>query len=120
GDAGITYHDSCYLARHNDVLAAPRELVSRIGRPLSMARSGRRTFCCGAGGGHLWLEERGSQINEERAREAAATGAETLAVACPFCTVMLDDGVRQLGGSMRVADVATLLSEAVDAATPGP
>jgi len=120
GDGGITYHDSCYLARHNDVLAAPRELVSRIGRPLSMARSGRRTFCCGAGGAHLWLEERGSQINEERAREAAATGAETLAVACPFCTVMLDDGVRQVGGSMRVADVATLLSEAVDAATPGP
>ncbi len=113
GDGTITYHDSCYLARHNDVLAAPRELVSRIGRPLEMARSGRGTFCCGAGGAHLWLEERGSQINEERAREAAATGADTLAVACPFCTVMLDDGVRQTGASMRVADVATLLAEAL-------
>ena len=110
----ITYHDSCYLARHNDVLAAPRELVSRIGKPLEMARSGKRTFCCGAGGAHMWMEERGNQINEERAREAAATGADTLAVACPFCTLMLDDGVRQTGAGMRVADVATLLAEAID------
>jgi Fe-S oxidoreductase len=96
------------------VLAAPRELVSGIGRPLEMARSGKRTFCCGAGGAHMWMEERGNQINEERAREAAATGADTLAVACPFCTVMLDDGVRQTGGELRVADVATLLVEALD------
>ncbi|HSF61291.1 MAG TPA: (Fe-S)-binding protein, partial [Gaiellaceae bacterium] len=114
GDQTITYHDSCYLARHNDVLAAPRELVGRIGRPLEMARSGKRTFCCGAGGAHMWMEERGSQINEERAREAAATGADTLAVACPFCTVMLDDGVRQTGSDLRVADVSTLLVEALD------
>lgn len=114
GAQEITYHDSCYLARHNDVLAAPREIVSRIGRPLEMARSGKRTFCCGAGGAHMWLEERGSQINEARAREAIDTGAETLAVACPFCTVMLDDGVRQVGGEIRVADVATLLAEALE------
>ena len=114
GDTTITYHDSCYLARHNDVLEAPRELVGRIGRPLEMARSGKRTFCCGAGGAHMWMEERGNQINEERAREAAATGADTLAVACPFCTVMLDDGVRQTGGDLRVADVSTLLAEALE------
>ena len=63
----------------------------------------------------MWMEERGTAINEERAREAAATGADTLAVACPFCTVMLDDGVRQVGGEMRVADVATLLAEQLDA-----
>jgi Fe-S oxidoreductase len=113
GQSTITYHDSCYLARHNDVLEAPRELVGRIGRPLEMARSGKRTFCCGAGGAHMWMEERGSQINEERAREATATGADTLAVACPFCTVMLDDGVRQTGGELRVADVSTLLVEAL-------
>jgi len=67
GTEEITYHDSCYLARHNDVLAPPREIVSRIGRPLEMARNGKRTFCCGAGGAHMWLEERGNQINEERA-----------------------------------------------------
>jgi Fe-S oxidoreductase len=115
GTEEITYHDSCYLARHNDVMAAPREIVSRIGKPLEMARSGKRTFCCGAGGAHMWLEERGSQINEERAREAAETGASTLAVACPFCTVMLDDGARQNGSDIRVADVATLLAEALPA-----
>ncbi len=114
GSGTITYHDSCYLARHNDVIAAPREIVGRIGRPLELARSGKRTFCCGAGGAHMWMEERGAAINEERAREAVATGADTLAVACPFCTVMLDDGVRQLGGDMRVADVATLLAESLE------
>ncbi len=118
GEETITYHDSCYLARHNDVLAAPRELVGRIGKPLEMARSGKRTFCCGAGGAHMWMEERGSQINEERAREATETGAETLAVACPFCTVMLDDGVRQTESELRVADVSTLLMEAVERQAP--
>ena len=118
GETSITYHDSCYLARHNDVLDAPRDIVARIGRPLEMARSGKRTFCCGAGGAHMWMEERGNQINEERAREAAATGADTLAVACPFCTVMLDDGVRQTGGELRVADISTLLVEALEAQPP--
>jgi len=114
GVGEIAYHDSCYLARHNDVIAAPREIVSRIGRPLELARSGRRTFCCGAGGAHMWMEERGSAISEERAREAIASGAGTLAVACPFCTVMLDDGMRQVGSDVRVADVATLLAEALE------
>ena len=113
----ITYHDSCYLARHNDVLAPPRELAAAVGQPVEMARSGRRTFCCGAGGAHMWMEERAKPINEERVREASATGADTLAVACPFCTVMLDDGVKSTGGDMRVADVATLLAEAVEPPT---
>ena len=110
----ITYHDSCYLARHNDVLEGPRELVAAVGEPVEMERSGKRTFCCGAGGAHMWMEERAGKINEERAREAAATGADTLAVACPFCTVMLDDGVRQRGDELRVVDVATLLAESVE------
>ncbi len=115
GDREITYHDSCYLARHNDVRAEPRELVAAIGRPVEMPRHGKRTFCCGAGGAHMWMEERGSAINEERVREAAATGAETLAVACPFCTVMLDDGVRSVDAGLRVADVSTLLLESLEA-----
>jgi Fe-S oxidoreductase len=110
----ITYHDSCYLARHNDVLAPPRELAAAVGRPIEMARSGRRTFCCGAGGAHMWMEERAKPINEERVREAAATGADTLAVACPFCTVMLDDGVRARGDQMRVVDVSTLIAESLE------
>jgi Fe-S oxidoreductase len=110
----ITYHDSCYLARHNDVRAQPRELAAAVGRPIEMERREERTFCCGAGGAHMWMEERAGPINEERVREAAETGAETLAVACPFCTVMLDDGVRSSGRDMRVVDLATLLAEAVD------
>jgi Fe-S oxidoreductase len=114
GSESITYHDSCYLARHNDVRIQPRKLLNVIGQPVEMKRSGKQTFCCGAGGAHMWMEERGNAINVERAREAAGTGAETLAVACPFCTVMLDDGVREAGETMRVADVATLLAESLE------
>ncbi|HEX5261578.1 MAG TPA: (Fe-S)-binding protein [Gaiellales bacterium] len=112
-DRRITYHDSCYLARHNDVIEEPRSLVAAVGEPVEMERNGRRTFCCGAGGAHMWMEERGNAINEERVRQAAETGAETLAVACPYCTVMLDDGVRTSGRDLRVADVATLLAESL-------
>jgi Fe-S oxidoreductase len=111
-DQAITYHDSCYLARHNDVVEAPREIVSAVGAPVEMRRSRKETFCCGAGGAHMWMEERANPINQERVREAAATGAETLAVACPFCTVMLDDGVQSAGVDLRVVDVATLLDRA--------
>jgi Fe-S oxidoreductase len=115
GERKITYHDSCYLARHNDVREAPRELASAAGHAVEMPRNRERTFCCGAGGARMWMEERrGRPINEERVREAAGTGAETLAVACPFCTVMLDDGVRTTGAKLQVIDLATLLSEAVD------
>jgi Fe-S oxidoreductase len=110
----ITYHDSCYLARHNDVLAPPRDLVAAVGAPVEMERSGKQTFCCGAGGAHMWMEERANAINENRVREAAATSAGTLAVACPYCTVMLDDGVQSTGDALRVVDVATLLAEATE------
>jgi len=114
-DRTITYHDSCYLARHNDVRSEPRELVAAVGKPVEMPRNRERTFCCGAGGARMWMEEkRGRPINQERVREAAATGAETLAVACPFCTVMLDDGVRETGAKLQVFDLATLLHEAVE------
>ena len=109
----ITYHDSCYLSRHNDVKLEPRELVAAVGRPVEMERRLERTFCCGAGGAHMWMEERGKPINEERVREAAATGCDTLAVACPFCTVMLDDGVRAVGEQLRVVDVSTLVAESL-------
>ena len=115
GDTEITYHDSCYLARHNDVIDEPRALVEAVGKPVEMEKSGKRTFCCGAGGAHMWMEERGGAINEERVRQAAETGAGTLAVACPFCTVMLDDGVQSEAADLRVADVATLLAEALEA-----
>jgi len=115
GETKITYHDSCYLARHNDVREQPRELVSAVGTAVEMPRNRQRTFCCGAGGARMWMEEkRGTPINQERVRQAAATGAETLAVACPFCTVMLDDGVRETGAKLQVVDLATLLHQAVE------
>jgi Fe-S oxidoreductase len=111
----VTYHDSCYLARHNDVRSQPRELVAAVGQAVEMPRNRERTFCCGAGGARMWMEEkRGRPINHERVREASETGAETLAVACPFCTVMLDDGVRETGAKLQVIDLATLLCEAVE------
>jgi Fe-S oxidoreductase len=119
GAGTITYHDSCYLARHNDVKADPRAIVEAVGTPIEMERREERTFCCGAGGAHMWMEERAGAINEERVREAAETGAETLAVACPFCTVMLDDGVKSRGDDLRVVDVSTLLAESLDARSPG-
>jgi len=115
GDRTITYHDSCYLARHNNVRSQPRELVDAVGKAVEMSRNRERTFCCGAGGARMWMEEkRGRPISQERVSQAADTGAETLAVACPFCTVMLDDGVRESGARLQVVDLATLLHEAVE------
>ncbi len=108
GELTITCHGSCYLACHNDVLEGPRELAWSVGQTVEMKRRGKTTFCWGAGGAHMWMEERGTEIGAERVREAAGTGADTLAVACPFCTVMLDDGVQSTAEGLRVADVATL------------
>ena len=108
-------HDPCYLGRHNGKFDAPREtLGAAAASTVEMPRHGERSFCCGAGGARFWMEEIGeSAINEARFAEAAATGADTVATACPFCLVMLDDAAKQGGETgPRVADVATLLAEA--------
>lgn len=117
----ITYHDPCYLGRHNDVYAPPRELLEASGVELTeMPRNSQRSFCCGAGGARMWMEEKiGSRINLNRVDEALATGAEAVAVACPFCRVMVSDGVttRQQEGAaspeVEVLDVAQMLLKAV-------
>jgi Fe-S oxidoreductase len=110
----VTYHDACYLGRHNGQFDAPRDVLAGSGLTATeMERARERSFCCGAGGARMWMEEGGEQrINDTRFTEAAGTGAETLAVACPYCFVMLDDAAKAEGSEMRVADVATLLAEA--------
>ena len=96
----VTVHDSCYLARYNGVVAAPRDVLGAAGVSVTeMEKSGRNTFCCGAGGGRMWMEEdRGTRINAERTRQVLETGAETVATACPFCMVMLSDGIAASAG----------------------
>ena len=115
----VTYHDPCYLGRHNNIYLPPRELLEATGaKKIEMERSGDKSFCCGAGGARMWMEEKiGTQVNKNRGDEAIATGAKTIAVACPFCSVMLNDAVtsRQQEGQAEgvvVSDVATLLLEA--------
>ena len=109
GDGRITYHDACYLGRHNGEFDAPRDVIG--GEIEEMPRSRERSFCCGAGGARMWMEEETPRINDTRFEEAAATGAETVATACPYCLVMLDDAAKGKGSEIRVADAATLLAE---------
>jgi Fe-S oxidoreductase len=109
GNGKVTYHDACYLGRHNGVYDAPRSLIG--GEVVEMPRHRERGFCCGAGGARMWMEEESPHINDARFEEAAATGAETVATACPYCLVMLDDAAKGQGSEIRVADAATLLAE---------
>ncbi len=119
-DDRITYHDSCYLGRHNDVYMAPRKVVGSIKgvQVVEMPRNGTNGMCCGAGGARMWMEESiGTKVNDERAREAISTGASRVATACPFCYIMLDDGVKAAGveeGSVKVADIAIHVLDALE------
>jgi Fe-S oxidoreductase/nitrate reductase gamma subunit len=115
----VTYHDSCYLGRHNDVYLAPRRVVGSLAGIdlVEMPRNGTRGMCCGAGGARMWMEENvGKKVNTERSQEAIATGASRIAVACPFCYVMFDDGVKGEGKDeeVRVQDIAEILWEAIE------
>jgi Fe-S oxidoreductase len=123
-DALVTYHDPCYLARHNDVLADPRHVITATGaRQEEMHRCGKRTFCCGAGGARFFMEEtEGKRINTERIEEAVGTNADIVGTACPFCLVMLDDGIKdvQMKGQaqdVEVMDVANLLLRSMNGST---
>jgi Fe-S oxidoreductase len=115
-DGGITYHDPCYLGRHNRVFTPPREILQGAGTLTEMPRNSERSFCCGAGGARMWMEERiGKRINVERVEEALSTGAKTIAVGCPFCYTMIGDGVTGKGAAdeVEVVDVATVLLRSV-------
>ena len=119
-DERITYHDSCYLGRHNDVYVAPRKIVGSIKgvEVVEMQRNGTKGMCCGAGGARMWMEETtGTKVNDERASEALSTGASRVATACPFCYIMMDDGVKGAGvedDEVKVADIAIHLVDALE------
>jgi Fe-S oxidoreductase len=119
GDApkrSVTLHDSCYLARYHGISAEPREVLRQL--PVielrEMEQRGRSTFCCGAGGGRMWMEEsRGTRINEERTRQALATGADAVVTECPFCMTMIRDGLSAAGdrgADVQAIDLAELLA----------
>jgi Fe-S oxidoreductase len=116
----VTYHDSCYLGRHNDVYLAPRKVIGSLKgvEIVEMPRNGTKGMCCGAGGARMWMEESiGTKVNDERAREALSTGATRVATACPFCYIMLDDGVKAAGAEedqVKVADIAIHVLDALE------
>ena len=125
----VTFHDSCYMARYNGVVAAPRDVLGAVpGLELrEMEKSGKNTFCCGAGGGRMWMEEtRGTRINAERTRQALETGAATVATSCPFCMVMMKDGLADAtaggtnvasatgAGVVSARDIAEILADVIE------
>ncbi|MBX7232810.1 MAG: (Fe-S)-binding protein [Caldilineales bacterium] len=116
-DGKVTYHDPCYLGRHNGVFDAPRSVLELTTGPIiELERSRSKSFCCGAGGAQMWKEEEhgAEAVNVNRYNEAAATGAGTIAVGCPFCLTMLTDASKQAGeGALQVKDIAELVAEAL-------
>ena len=122
----VTLHDSCYLTRYNGIVEEPREVLGAVAGPRARrdGNRGKKTFCCGAGGGRMWMEEtRGTRINAERTAQALATGAATVATECPFCMTMLKDGLEAAqsgrGGTVRAIDIAELLAESLASTQPG-
>jgi Fe-S oxidoreductase len=114
--ARVTYHDPCYLGRHNDVYRDPREALSAVPgvELVEMPRHAERALCCGAGGSRMWMEERiGKRISAERMDEAVSTGADAVGVACPYCLIMLDDGSKARGDGADVVDIAQLIARSL-------
>ncbi len=112
--SNVTFHDPCYLGRHNEVFDAPRNVLRESGAPLvEMPRNRSNSFCCGAGGAQFWKEEEHGdrKVNIERFREAASTGADVLAVGCPFCTRMFEDARSEIDGGPQVVDIAEIVAD---------
>jgi Fe-S oxidoreductase len=119
----MVYHDSCYLGRYNDVYDAPRTTLKRalpVVNLVEPARTKDRGLCCGAGGGRMWMEEtEGKRINVERTEELLATGADAIAVACPFCMTMMTDGVTAQGREVPVLDISEVVASRLQPGTSG-
>jgi Fe-S oxidoreductase len=118
----LTYHDPCYIGRYNDIYDEPRQILNVINRNgiTEMRRNRNRSFCCGGGGGRVWMEEKiGARVNQTRVQEALNTHAEVLAAACPFCITMFEDGIRgkNVEERLHVEDIAEILAKALDAAS---
>jgi len=117
----VVYHDSCYLGRHNDVYLAPRKVLGQLGgiEIVEAPRNGTKGMCCGAGGARMWMEENiGEKVNDVRAQELIDTGASRVATACPFCYIMMDDGVKAVSDNpeeVQVADIAIHVLDAIEA-----
>jgi Fe-S oxidoreductase len=121
----VTYHDSCYLGRWNNEYEAPRSILKKlpvVGRVREPERARQKGFCCGAGGGRMFMEEHGPRVNKNRTEELVGTGATTIAVACPFCNVMMTDGVKDLQKeeSVKVLDIAEIVAGALPDAPSSP
>lgn len=117
GNRVITYHDPCYLGRHNNMFDTPRNLLTAIPglEIVEMKRSREQSFCCGGGGGHAWMEEPvGRRINQMRMEEAMKTGAEVIGLACPFCLQMMEDAITSLDSSMKAMDVSELVAHTTE------
>jgi Fe-S oxidoreductase len=116
----ITFHDPCYLGRQNEILIDPRQVLNNFDSSfIEMPRHGKKSFCCGAGGGQMWKEEEDGKerVNANRFREAEATGADTLTVGCPFCMIMLNDAKKDHKSDMEVMDIAEVVLQALDTST---
>ena len=118
GKAKITFHDPCYLGRYNDEYDSPRGIIDMVGTErVEMKRSRDKSFCCGAGGGRMWMEEReGKRVNIERTEEALALNPDVIGTGCPFCMTMITDGVKEkeASDSVQVKDIAELVLEALE------
>ena len=113
----IVYHDSCYLGRHNDIYDEPRNVIelSTASKPIEMNRNKNNSFCCGAGGGRMWMEENiGTRMNITRVNEAVSKNPKTIGVACPYCLTMFEDGLKDLKlNNIYVKDIAEVVAEAL-------
>ncbi|HOJ51938.1 MAG TPA: heterodisulfide reductase-related iron-sulfur binding cluster [Syntrophales bacterium] len=114
----VTYHDSCFLGRYNNIYAEPRKILKAVPglQLLEMERNLSKSFCCGAGGARMWMEEHGDRINDARAKQAIETSAQTIAVGCPFCLTMMSDGLKTHGKeeTMSALDIAEIVWKAMD------